>query len=351
MGAPINIREVARKAGVSAGTVSRILNATPGYRVAAATREKVLAAARELDYTPNVNAQRLFRNRAGIVALVVPPPVKSETSVFEDRHLCRILGGIEETLSAAGARLMLVFTRPDFIRNREYLKLFRSRQLDGLLIWGAALNDDFWREAIEKHYPHLFLSSKPDLPGADANFIHPDYEQAGRDALRELLAAGHRRIAFVNGVSGNSVCSDLSRGIDSALAGFGLERRATLVEFGGTNDLATGYRAAVEVLESYPEITAFAALNHDISLGIEEALSERGFRIPADFSLICCDSCSTEMSIPSITRGCIDDWGIGGRAAAALLEIVEKPETHFRETVPFRRIAGETVGAPRDNSR
>ena len=129
----VNMRDVARAAGVSPGTVSRVLSNRMGRtRVSVATRQKILDAVRTLDYVPNINARRLFSNRSGVFGLVLPRFDFPMRRMFEDQHLMRILAGIEETISPEGYRVLLIFADRDFVSGKEYLNIFRSKQLDGV---------------------------------------------------------------------------------------------------------------------------------------------------------------------------------------------------------------------------
>ena len=161
----VNMRDVARAAGVSPGTVSRVLSNRMGRtRVSAATRQKILDAVRTLDYVPNINARRLFSNRSGVFGLVLPRFDFPMRRMFEDQHLMRILAGIEETISPEGYRVLLIFADRDFVSGKEYLNIFRSKQLDGVFIWGAASADRFYAELGEHGYPHVFITTRPARP-------------------------------------------------------------------------------------------------------------------------------------------------------------------------------------------
>ena len=223
-----NIRDVASLAGVSPGSVSKVLNSSPDCRVSPEIRERIFDAARKLEYTPNINAKRLFSKRTGVVALVVPPPIAGAGSAFEDRHLCRILGGIEEELFREGYRLMFISNRRTIGDSREFLELHSSRYMDGLIVWGAEADEAYWAEVAARGIPLVFVSSIPENLEGKANFISSDYRNAARIITRKVLAAGHRKMVFLDGQSAGFVRKEIKRGMEDAFDEFELSSRDIL---------------------------------------------------------------------------------------------------------------------------
>ena len=165
-----SIRDLAEYVGLSTCTVSKVLNGRTGTKIPEATRERVLAAARELDYVPNVNAQRLFRRRAGVIGLLVPSQLDAEDHVFTDLHFVDILAGMEEMLQGSGSNLLLLFGEKRDA-NCRYWPLFRAGTVDGLLVWGEHREAGYLGELLENRAPALFITSVPDsaAPGGSAS--------------------------------------------------------------------------------------------------------------------------------------------------------------------------------------
>ena len=141
------IRELARYVELSTCTVSKVLNDPTGeLAIPEGTRRKVREAARELNYVPNVNAQRFFKRRSSVIGLLVPPQEEMGHNVFHDTHFVDILSGIEKVLSTTSYNLLLLFNRPEYKAGNRYEAMFSSGFVDGLLIWGAHRSEGYWQE-------------------------------------------------------------------------------------------------------------------------------------------------------------------------------------------------------------
>ena len=163
-----SIRDVAALAGVSISTVSRILNNHEKAKtIPPEVHKRVQECARQLEYVPNANARRVFSHRAGIIGLLVPSYRQMKMHIFEDGHLRRLISGIEEGLGENKYRLLLIFNDEQFQENREYMSLIRSQDIDGLLVWGAQPDEEYWREPVEAGLPVVFAVT---LPGKPASF-------------------------------------------------------------------------------------------------------------------------------------------------------------------------------------
>ena len=160
-GRSCSIRDLARYVGLSTCTVSKVLNNRAGRKIPPATQERVLAAARELNYVPNVNAQRLFRRRSGVIGLLVPAHPMTPGNVFGDSHFVDILSGMEPRLEESDYHLMLLFRNEEKRPDESYQRLFRAGTIDGLLIWGASPECGYHRELEENGMPYLFITSTP----------------------------------------------------------------------------------------------------------------------------------------------------------------------------------------------
>ena len=318
----VNMRDVARAAGVSPGTVSRVLSNRMGRtQVSAATRQKILDAVRTLDYVPNINARRLFSNRSGVFGLVLPRFDFPMRRMFEDQHLMRILAGIEETISPEGYRVLLIFADRDFVSGKEYLNIFRSKQLDGVFIWGAASADP-------------------------AACFRGNYTEASRLAVEHLLEKGHRRIGWcANGDDVTSLQGELDLGIRQALDANNLGWDETIVPI-RCNYL---YSHGCEFAEAFAPggaspVSALLFVSHDSARGCCDVFSSRGIRIPEECAVACCDSLVEEKSILKITRVAMDDFEIGAAAARRLLKTADSgTDSGDEEKLPVIFVPGETT--------
>ena len=321
-------------------------NGYPADRVVPEQRnKKILDAVRTLDYVPNINARRLFSNRSGVFGLVLPRFDFPMRRMFEDQHLMRILAGIEETISPEGYRVLLIFADRDFVSGKEYLNIFRSKQLDGVFIWGAASADRFYAELGEHGYPHVFITTRPDC-GDPAACFRGNYTEASRLAVEHLLEKGHRRIGWcANGDDVTSLQGELDLGIRQALAAKNLGWDETIVPM-RCNYL---YSHGCEFAEAFAPggaspVSALLFVSHDSARGCCDVFSSRGIRIPEECAVACCDSLVEEKSILKITRVAMDDFEIGAAAARRLLKTADSgTDSGDEEKLPVIFVPGETT--------
>lgn len=337
-----SIREVARQAKVSPGTVSRVLNNRLGeMNIPEETRRMIAATAQRLNYTPNVNARRLFSRRAGVIGLVVPSYARLGTHIFENYHVTRIITGLEKGLTGKKYRLLLVFNDDDFVRERQYLSLFRERNVDGLLIWGAYENETYWNQLAEEKFPHLFLSNVPS-GGERLNYIVSDNETAGYRIAAHLLEQGHRRLAWISGKSGISVSCHLENGIRHALREYGLDWNDVQCEHGDFLT-ASGEAATERLLRNQTGFTALMTANYDMALGAVTALQHSGYTASGQVTVAACDSYRGQddgrLDLPRIeTR----DLEIGEAAAIGIQTLIETPERKIQVRYEVDFLSGKS---------
>ncbi len=257
------IRELARYVGLSTCTVSKVLNDHTGaLSIPESTRRKVREAARELNYVPNVNAQRFFKRRSSVIGLLVPPQEEMGHNVFHDTHFVDILSGIEKALSTTSYNLLLLFNRPEYKAGNRYEAMFSSGFVDGLLIWGAHRSEGYWKELVELTQPRIFLTSMPDFsPDEPLHYVASDYEQSACGIVSRLKAQGCRRFCWLAGREDTSIISQLAAGM--ARAGVTLEESA--IRYSDYTE-AEGERLAAELLE-HGEFDALLATAPQLARG------------------------------------------------------------------------------------
>ncbi len=345
MAGSVNMRDVARRAGVSPGTVSRVLSNRMGRtQVSESTRRKILDAVHELNYVPNINARRLFSNKSGVLALVLPHFENPLRYIFEDQHLVRILNGLERTVSAAGYRILLIFADHNYLENKEYLKIFRSKQVDGIFIWGSYCRDNFYQELSENGFPHVFITTRPDYSEDDSIYFHHDYTGASYSVMRHLLEKGHRKIAWcANSDDVTSLQRELDLGIRRALRDAGLNWDDVIVPVRSNYLYSNGCQSAEKVYMRQLPVTALLLVSHDSTIGCYDYFMRHGISVPGDYALACCDSLLHEESLIRVTRAACDDVRLGQLAAQRLLAILSGEEVSVVNRISTLFKAGETT--------
>ncbi|MEV5429723.1 LacI family DNA-binding transcriptional regulator [Streptomyces sp. NPDC052701] len=271
------LEEVAARAGVGRGTVSRVINGSP--RVSDATRAAVEAAVAELGYVPNTAARALAANRTDAIALVVPEP---ETRFFAEPYFSDMLRGVGSELSETEMQLLLIFAGSDRERRRlaQYLAAHR---VDGVLLVSVHADDPLPDLLSQLEIPAVI--SGPRSAAETLTSVDSDNYGGARQAVEHLLQRGRRRIAHITGrldVYGAQRRVDGYRG---ALRDAGHEVDELLIEAGDFTEEG-GRRAMAALLQRRPALDAVFAASDVTAAGARQALREAGRRIPDDVALV-----------------------------------------------------------------
>ena len=214
------IQDVARRAGVSTATVSRVISGR-GY-VSPASREQVLAAADELAYVPNGMARGLKTQRSGLIALLVPEIVNS--------FYTTISRGVEDVANANGLQVILGNTDESIAKEGAYVELMISTRVDGVIIAPAGRTAKRLKPLLAGSVPTVLVDRS--VAGFPADVVRGDSIGGAQILTRHLLALGHRRIAFVNGHLDTSVARDREEGFRAALTDAQIEIDERLISSG-----------------------------------------------------------------------------------------------------------------------
>jgi LacI family transcriptional regulator len=275
-----SIRDVARRAGVSASTVSRVLNARPD--VATETRERVLEIIDELNYHPNAQAVGLSLRHTGVVGLVVPDVITPFcTSVIES---------VQNALKAHGYWLLLVANQVNpeeqaRLQADLVTELWRGRRIDGLLVLipvEASLGP--LRAMAQEGVPSVLIDMQYD--GTGLNYIAVDNYRGGYIGTEHLLQTGYRDIAILCGPHWMPVSRDRLAGYKAALQDRGVPIRPEWIVPGLGYDEETGRQAMRTLLSADCRPQAVFAASDLIAFGAMAVLDEAGLRVPDDIALI-----------------------------------------------------------------
>lgn len=308
--------DVAARAGVSQPTVSLVLSGNPRARVSARTREKVLRAAEELGYRPNVLARSLSRGRSYALGVIVPD--------LRNPFFAEIVSGAQRVATEEGYAVLLCEAGTTAVAHQ--LETLRERQIDGVMIdaVGAATLPVDALAGL-----NVVLIDEPSLrwPG-----VASDAQGAGRLAAQHLLALGHRRIGFLGPATDVHGFRMRERGFVEALRAAGVTLRSEWHR--RTPATVAGGRQAMQALFSSggERPTAVFCVNDLVAIGALKACSERGVRVPGEMSIVGCDDIEmARLVTPELTTVAVAARELGARAARLLL----------------MQLAGRDVAAPR----
>lgn len=267
---PATVNDVARLAGVSKSTVSKVLNGREGIR--GETRSAVEAAARKLGYRPNPQALSLMEGRTGTVGLL--------TNDLEGRFALPILMGAEDALGAGKLSVFLCDARGDAIREQYHLDALLNRRVDGLIVVGdtAAPRRSFGRLPV----PVVYASARS-LDPEDVSVVTDDVH-AGRIGAEHLVAMGRTRIAYASGDPSYEAAHERPRGAEEYLREKGLSF-ATPPQFGAWSE-TWGRQAARNILAAAGDVDAIMCGNDQIARGVMDTLRDLGRDVPGQIAVL-----------------------------------------------------------------
>lgn len=312
----LTAQDVAEHAGVSIGTVSRVINEVPGVKPAVAA--KVRKAIEELGWSPNIAAQNIRASSSRMVGFIF--------SDIRNSLYAMMTKGAEEVLSARGYLLVTASSdgRPE--REVALINLFKRRQADGMILTVERESEPAVNEAVScAAMPYVMMERELPLGGLS---VGVDHYRGVRQATDYLLGLGHRRIAMITGGRGTRVARDRTRALQDSLAAHGLSIDEALLKPDSYSS-EYGYRQTMLLLGMREPPTAILSLGVRLLPGVVAALRGLGKDFPGDVSLICSnDTDLATIASPQITAIRYDAMALGRLAAESLLERIGARTLH-----------------------
>ena len=331
--------DVARRAGVSTMTVSRVINGS-GY-ASAAVQARVNQAIAELGYMPNVLARQLRSSRTKTLALVLTD--------ITNPFFTTIARGVEDAARAQGYAVMFCNTDESADEELDYVRVLIQRRVDGVLLVPATDARESL-ELLRRHaLPVVVLDRR--LRSGDIDQVRADSEEGAYLAVRHLIDLGHRRIAVMVGPESVSTSADRVGGYKRALAEAGIDAEPQQILFGKYTQ-ASGYEMTGRLLAASPVPTAIFAGNNFIAFGALQGLRESGLEIPDDMSIVVFDDLPQGWILPFLTVISQPAYEIGKQAGEMMLERLTTEESFApREVVlPSSLIVRRSSAPPRSTS-
>lgn len=274
--------EVAQRAGVSRGTVSRVINNAP--HVSKSARISVERAIKELGYVPNVAARSLATQRSGAVVLAVS---SDDPSLFANPFFAEVIIGVNAVMEETDLELLLVLAASERGRTR-LTRILQSRRADGVMLLALRENDPLSKVASEGGVP--VVHGGRHLGGTHQWWVDADNRAGARQAVEYLISTGRSRIATITGPLDMHVGVSRHLGFREAvvLAGLSDARVAH-----GTFTEASGYAAMGELLDAYPDLDAVLVASDLMAAGALAQLKERGRSVPEEIAVVGFDDVET----------------------------------------------------------
>ena len=317
-GGPVTLAMVADAAGVSASTVSRILNGTAV--VSADKKQAIDKAIARLGFVPNPVARGLAGGRTLSVGVL--------TQAIDSPFYGVALRGIEEDLDTAGYSPLFVSGHWNAAEEARCIEVLRSRRVDGIIVLTGRLSDQALK-ACAKSLPVVVTGRTLKAPGLCS--LNIDNFEGGRLAAQHLLDLGHRRIAFIAGDAAHPDALERQRGYQAALEAAGVAYDEGLVAPGRYHEDG-GLEAVETLVHTRKRFTAIFAANDQMAQGAALALHRRGLRIPDDVSLVGFDDLpASAYLLPPLTTVHQPAHELGRKAAQAMLQLLKggKPSSEI----------------------
>jgi DNA-binding LacI/PurR family transcriptional regulator len=333
---PRNLEEVAKLAGVSTSTVSRVLNNVSVVKTS--TRTRVLKAVAQLNYHPNLHARTLAGGKSRTIGMIA--------SNMENPFFFDVFKALEAQAQASGYEVVVANTDYDPEHLVSSIRLMIGRRVAGLAVVVSEMDQELIQELAQSQIPCVFY----DVGSARRNItnIRVDYRKGVERIVEYLYDLGHRRLAFIGHHSGLGPTSEREKAFVASVSRHGndVEWRTTVDRDG----LDGGRNATRELLDGGFQPSAIICVNDFMAVGVLRELRERGLSVPGDVSVTGFDNIKlSEYSAPPLTTAHIPRARIGELAFTALMQNEESVLPAGREVViePELVLRGSTGPAGR----
>ncbi|PYI51798.1 LacI family DNA-binding transcriptional regulator [Paenibacillus flagellatus] len=331
------IYDIAKAAGVSIATVSKVINETG--RISADTRERVHEIMKELDYQPSVVASALTGKSTFSIGLLIPD--------LANPFFAELARSVEDRGQELGFNLVMCSTDNNPKKEASYVTLLKQKRVDGIIIATGLSDETILKGLIDQKIPLAFVAR--DMPSVVSDSVLIDDFMGGYLGASHLVSLGHRRIAILSDDLAQRSGSERIRGYRHALEEAGIAFEPDYVAESASSPDA-GKRRTFELLDSEKPPTAIFAFNDLLAIGVVQAAKERRLSIPWDLSVVGFDNTilagivdppltSVSQPIPDIGRQVMDVLiGAIRDRKQAKERIVLKPELIVRESTAFPRM-------------
>lgn len=317
----LNLEDIAKMAGVSRSTVSRVLNDDP--KVSDGVRARVRKVLSDTRFHPNAAARSLATHRTGIIGLVFP---RVFTMMFTDPWASVLIKGCLEGSERADLSLvhMLVSTDDPASVDRFFERSVMGRHLDGVILASHVLGDKLVAHLQASDFPYVLVGRDEHRA---ANFVDIDNRQAARIATQHLIDHGYRRICHLSGPPDLVTAIDRQEGFFDSIRASGIDPASVRVECGYFEQV-TGFEVTLRLLQQPDPPDAIFAADDAMAIGAIQAARELGIRVPEDVAIVGFDDIDMNRMVrPQLTTIRQPSDALGRTAVGMLSYMITHPQT------------------------
>ncbi len=326
----VTIKDVAKRAGTSTATVSKVMNGS--YSISQETAERVNRAMEELQYRPNLRARNFARRSSRTVIFVTQ---LGKNTGFSNPHMFEIMCGLEHVLSEKGYQLIVKSIAREeacaYVRNAA-----EEKTADGFVIHASVISQELDELIFNESIAHLVIGN----PNFNSHFcwIDIDNRLAGEIAAKHLLEKGYQSLSFIGGTEEDKISMHRLEGVMSVL-----KEHDVIVPKGyvqrGESECDSGYAMTEELLNRKELPDAIICANNYIAYGCVSALNDRNMRIPEEIGIITFDDYPFSKIVkPMLTVVDIDVFDMGVQAGKYILQKIRKPNLYVQSHITLPTI-------------
>lgn len=307
----MNIKTIAKLAGVSVTTASRVLNHPE--KVSSETRDHVLGVMKKMNYTPNWFARNIQSSRTNMIGLIVPN--------FSDPGVMEIVKGVEDVAHQKDSNVLVCNTEYDKEKELEYVQTLMEKKVDGIVLISTTLGNKNLDAIKEQGMAYVLIGENQNY--TNRNLVYTNYSDSVKDAILYLLKMGRQNIAFVLGDNPGTEMMRKLDGYKTALSQTSIEFDENMIAR-GENSIEGGYLAAGALLNSRTNVDGIFASSDLMAFGVLELLKQREIKVPEDIALIGYGDLQTGAIIePKLTTISKPKYRMGLIGTRLLFDIIE----------------------------
>ncbi len=315
---PVTIHDVAKEAGVSTSTVSKVLN--HWTTISSDTTARVNAAIIKLNYTPNARAVSFARKSTRNIVYLTS---LGKDEAYRNPHMFDIMCGVHKELTKHGYTLTLVDTSDEAFPGESVHNVIDGKYSDGLIIHGSAVTKDLSKLITEQDYPHIIIGH----PGFESNlcWIDPNHALAGQFAARHMLLCEYSSVAFIGGKKTDYISTQRLKGFVGGMYDYGYFIPASHIGYTDSS-ITESYESAYSMLTDRRPPRAIVCENNTIALGVVKAIENLSLKIPDEIALLLFDVYPySNIIFPKPTVIDINVYDMGIQAGDIMLRKLKNP--------------------------